>query len=39
MTDHADLISRLRNMLHNETIKDRFYAIADASDAIELLQR
>jgi len=39
MTDHADLISRLRSMLHNETIKDRFYAIADASDAIELLQR
>jgi len=39
MTDYTDLISRLRNMLHNETIKDRFYAIADASDAIELLQR
>ena len=39
MTDHADLISRLRSMLHNETIKDRFYAIADASDAIDLLQR
>jgi len=35
MTDHADLISRLRSMLHNETIKDRFYAIADASDALE----
>ena len=39
MTDYTDLISRLRNMLHNETIKDRFYAIADASDAIDLLQR
>jgi hypothetical protein len=35
MTDHTDLILRLRNMLNNETVKDRFYAIADASDAIE----
>jgi len=35
MTDHTDLISRLRNMLHNETVKHRFYAIADASDALE----
>jgi len=39
MTDYSDLISRLRNMLHIETDKHRFYAIADAHDALEAQER
>ena len=39
MTDYTELISRLRNMLHNETVKHKFYAIADASDALEAQER